>query len=181
MQIYDPITLRREQFGLVAFAVMLFAFLPSLLSIPPIWHVLELEFAAKDRAQPLRALAVRVAENGEVSVEGQPVTLLMLMDRVLIERSRKSVMPISFHPDACAPYDVVLKTMAVLKRSAHPDIRLAKPEFTTSFGKANYRWDDYDRLRYGTSRAQSPRMAHFVSGFEFSWECKRKANPEFDG
>ncbi len=154
---WEPIGLRREQFGLVAAICLIGAWIPNLVSMPLLVHIVKMDVTKKHVFADSQPMRVTIFESGEVQINGNPATLDMLADAAAAARSK--LRPISFEPDACAIYDVVLKSLAVLKRSQHPDIRFASPDYPTEFGKAAFKPTERGRAEYVLWEAALPMAA----------------------
>jgi biopolymer transport protein ExbD len=179
---WEPIGLRREQFGLVAAICLIGAWIPNLVSMPQLIHIVKMDFEKKQVFAKLQPMRVTIFESGEVQINGEPSTLDMLADAAAAARSQSR--PISFQPDACAIYDVVLKSLAVLKRSKHPDIRFATPDYPTAFGKAAFKPTDRGRPEYVLWKAALPiaadqrwRTRPILSTNMTYDDCSKRARP----
>jgi hypothetical protein len=111
------------------------AWIPNLLSMPPILHVVEMDIEAETDAFGDDSLTVVVAETGEVSANARPLTLQQLV--LLADKMKSADSSVVLDPDPCAPYDMVIKTVVALKIAGPSHLGFAKADYSTSFGKAS--------------------------------------------
>jgi biopolymer transport protein ExbD len=178
----EPIALRREQFGLVAVIVLLCAWIPHLISMPQLIHIVKIDFGDEHPFGQSRLLRVAILENGQVNVDGIPARLQDLADQMAVAKSQSR--PVHFHPDGCAPYATVLQTIAVMKRSMHPDVRFAPPDYPTKFGKSALSPNQRGRPEYVLwatalpNTSTDPWNLRPILSVGFTDGCRTKADPE---
>jgi biopolymer transport protein ExbD len=131
---YEPITLHRNQFGLVAAVILLLTMIPSLLSIPHAVHLVALDITPARSPSATLPFIVEITEDGVYLADGKPVALVGVIDRAQEADIRKRA--IILKPAPGVRYDLVIIAIAALKRGTLADFRLAKQYSTAPFGKA---------------------------------------------
>lgn len=126
----QPIKLHYNQFGLIAFAVLLFAVLPELLSFRGAEHVMYWDIT--DLPKKAKPMVVAVEPDSSIWTNGKLVSLNQLED--MAKAAQVADRPVLLKPDPCANYNVVALAIVTLKRSGVV-ARLAPPDFPTIFGK----------------------------------------------
>ncbi len=133
-QKYEPVSLQRGQFGLIAFVSLFAAWIPIAVSIAPATHVTEVDIGQAAMQSGSAPLLVEILATSAIRVNQRDIALIDLMklsDKMAM-RSRHIVLK----PQPCAPYDMVLKAVVVLKRSS-VSFAFADPDYSTSFGKSD--------------------------------------------
>jgi hypothetical protein len=131
---FEPIELRSNQFALVAAIAILAAWIPNLVSIPPILHIVQMDFGQRTPGFGDRTLVVDVLESSEIRANGSPVTLLQL--KLLAHKMKAENDIVMLKPDPCAPYNTVIKAIVALKIAGPSNLRFADPDYSTGFEKA---------------------------------------------
>lgn len=181
MEKFEPIGLRSNQFGLVAAIAILAAWIPNLVSIPPITHIVKMDIGERTSRLGNDGLMVEVLETSEVRANGLPITLYELS--MLAHKLKPQTGRVVLKPDPCAPYDMVIKTIATLKREAPNSFSFADPDYSTSFGKASRTPDKraFEGVLWpNADMSNSPLnfRRRLATTMRFSDECRQKAFPD---
>lgn len=175
---FEPIGLRSSQFGLVAAIAILSAWIPSLVSIPPILHIVKMDIGHRPLRLGSYTLVVDVSQFSEVRANGVLVTL----NQLSLMEAKAQYSRVVLKPDPCAPYDTVLKTIAALKIAGPSNLDFAEPEYTTSFGKASRLPDDkvFEGVLWSNAASNEDKLrfkSRLATTIFFSGQCRKKAFP----
>ena len=131
-QNFEPLSLRREQFAIIAFVVFLAAWIPYTASIAPSLHVVKADIGEATPLPGVNPLFVTVLRSSEIRADSNPVTLRRLSE--LAGEMKSMGRTIVLKPDACAPYDTVIRAIVIIK-IASADFAFARPDYPTRFDK----------------------------------------------
>jgi biopolymer transport protein ExbD len=176
-QKFRPIGLKRNQFSVIAFIVFLAAWITVIAGVPPM-HVTKVAIGDSAPLVGQNPLLVEIYEISEINVDGDAVTLIMLTE--IAEQMRVQSRTIILKPNACAPYDTVIKTIAAIKRSG-ANFLFAPPNYSTHFDRSTFgathdnsgKWGSYNIIY---SSAQERFQVRQIRTVIFTHECQRKAN-----
>ncbi len=175
---FKPIGLKRNQFGVIAFIVFLAVWVTCISAVSPVLHVLRVNIGISAPLVGRDLLVVEINETSEVNVNGEPLTLNMLTH--MVEQMRWKSHTIILKPDACAPYDAVVKTIAAIKRGG-ADITFAPPDYSTRFEsglrKANYSLEKREPSHAIYSNGQQHFQTRTIRTVILNDECQRKVKP----
>jgi len=142
---FEPLTLHYRQFGFIGFAALLMAFLPLLLTIPPITHKIGIRVDQTFYETGTPNFEVSILNNSEIQLDGSPVSLDQLeniietrtdqYDRDITD-SYKPWNVVKLHTEPCALYDTVLRVLAVIRRAGVGVILLDFNNIEKDFGKS---------------------------------------------
>jgi biopolymer transport protein ExbD len=132
---FEPFGLRSNQFGLIAAITLLAAWIPNLVSIPSVSHIVEMDILPDVIDRHGERLHVDVLETSEIRANGLPVSLLQL--NRLAHKKQSAELNVVLTPAPCAPYDIVIKTIVALKIAGPKSVALADPDYPTSFDRAS--------------------------------------------
>ena len=178
MEKFEPIGLRSSQFGLIAAVAMLCAWIPILVSIPPILHIVKIDIGHRPLRLGSYTFVVDVSQSSEERANGLPVTLHQLSLMAAKSQDNRVVLK----PDPCAPYDRVIKTIAALKIAGPSNLDFADPEYTTSFRKASRLPSDrvFEGVLWSSAALNEDKLlfkSRLATTIFFSEQCRKKAFP----
>ena len=173
-----PIGLKRNQFGVIAFVVLFAAWLTFIAVVPPL-HVMKVNIGDSAPLVGQNPLLVEILYNSEVIVNGEGVTLSKLTEMAMQMRAQSRT--IILKPNACAPYDTVIKSIAAIKR-AGVNFTFSLPDYSTRFERALPKVGYYNSEKWSSSNAiysnvpERFQMRTIRTVF-FDDECQRKNKP----
>lgn len=136
MDNFSPLTLRRQQFGVIAATVIMLSAIPILSAVRQPTHLVPLDISPLEASVVVRdPVLVKISAYNEIRVDDRLVTLDQLSSLAMHAQTQNKA--IFVNPDKCALHDTFVKALAVLQKTGHKGIRLTFPQFPLGFGRSS--------------------------------------------
>jgi biopolymer transport protein ExbD len=121
--------------------VMLVLLIMLMITVPPVTHAVDIDLPVQQVNPPPVTIdpvknKIAIADTAEITWNGTPSTLEAIATYLSQTRSMAVEPVLEFQPQSNAPYDVVDKTLAVIKRSKITKFGFVGNEAYQVFGKS---------------------------------------------
>ena len=135
MDRYSPITLWRQQFGIVAATVVMLTAMPIIFALKQPTHMIPMEIGPLPTSMAAHnPVLVHILSSNEIRANGRLVTFTQLES--IAQQAKIQNRAILIDPDDCALHEYLARTAAVLQKSRHKGIRLVPLRFPIQFRRA---------------------------------------------
>ncbi|MGC1470696.1 MAG: hypothetical protein WA793_15075, partial [Sphingorhabdus sp.] len=132
---FSPLTLRRQQFGVIAATVIMLTSIPAIFALKQPTHMVPMDIGPLPASMAAHnPVLVSILPTNEIQADSRPVTLSQLES--IAKQAKGQNRAILIDPDVCSLHHTLARTVAVVRKTGHKGIRLVQPRFPIQFKRA---------------------------------------------